>query len=67
MERAVELVGYAMGLVGIVAAAVAGIARLSGRYHLAGMGADSVLAGGTALLAAGCFALLFVLLRRARA
>ena len=61
---ALTWIGRLLGIVGIVACAVAGLARLSGHYTLSGFPAITLFQGGTAALVAGCFCLLWMLAER---
>lgn len=46
----------ALGLLGLLMCAVAGLARVAGIYLIAGIGAQSVLVAGIALMVAAVFA-----------
>lgn len=61
---AVAWVGRLLGIIGIIVCAIAGLARLSGRYTLAGFPAITLFEGGTTVLVAGCFCLLWTLAAR---
>ena len=50
--------GRLLGVAGLVICAIAGAARLVGRYTLGGFPVITLFEGGTALLVAGCFFLL---------
>ena len=56
--------GRLLGVVGLAVCAVSGLARLAGHYTLARFPVVTLFAGGTALLVAGCFCLLWVLVAR---
>jgi hypothetical protein len=58
--------GQAMGVLGFVLMALAVSLRLSGRYIIGGFESGSLLQGGIASMAAGCFALLWVLIERGK-
>jgi uncharacterized membrane protein len=53
--------GRVLGLIGLLVAAFAVVARLMGYYVVGGFQAATLLAGGMGVLLAGCFALLWVL------
>lgn len=48
----------------MIMCAIAGVTRLAGHYTLHGFPAITLFAGGTAVLVAGCFCLLWVLAAR---
>ena len=56
--------GRLLGVVGLAVCAVSGIARLAGRYTLDGFPVVTLFQGGIALLVAGCFFLLLVVVAR---
>jgi hypothetical protein len=57
--------GQAIGILGLLLIAAAVIVRLSGRYIVGGFETGSLLQAGIATIAAGCFALLWLLVQRA--
>lgn len=61
---ALASLGRFLGVVGLVVCAVSGLARLAGHYTLGRFPVVTLFAGGTALLVAGCFCLLWVLVAR---
>jgi hypothetical protein len=61
---ALAWVGRLLGLIGIVVCAIAGLGRLAGHYTLHGFPLITLFEGGTAVLIAGCFCLLWVLAAR---
>ena len=62
--NALAWAGRLLGIVGMVVCAIAGLARLSGRYQFDGFPVITLFEGGTAVLVAGCFCLLWVLVAR---
>jgi hypothetical protein len=56
--------GRLAGVAGLAVCAVAGLARVSGAYWLGAFQVGTLLLGGIALLAAGCFLLLLFVTRR---
>ena len=56
--------GRLLGIVGIIVCVIAGLARLIGLYKLSGFPVITLFEGGTAVLVAGCFCLLWVLAAR---
>ena len=58
--------GRAIGLAGLLLAAIAVVARLMGHYVIGGFQAATLLVGGMGALLAGCFALLWVLTAQRR-
>ena len=64
MNNLLLWLGRAAGVAGLLLIAVAVVVRLTGVYWLGGFQVGTVLLGGTAALAAGCFALLLVLTSR---
>ena len=62
--EALAWLGRLLGLVGIVVCAFAGLLRLAGHYTLSGFPVLTLFEGGTAVLIAGCFCLLWVLATR---
>ena len=56
--------GRVLGIVGAIACAVAGLARLAGHYLLGGFPAITLFEGGTTALVAACFCLLWALADR---
>ncbi len=58
MGNSLVLVGRALGALGVLACAVAVLARLLGHYYLLGVEAESLLQAGTSAVVIGCFALL---------
>ena len=64
MNNLLLLLGRAAGVAGLLLIAVAVVVRLTGAYWLGAFQVGTVLLGGTAALAAGCFALLLVLTSR---
>lgn len=56
-------IGRVAGLIGLVVAAVALIARLTGAYWVAGFQAGTIFLAGIAGLTLGCFCMLTVLTR----
>lgn len=55
----------ALGMVGVVLCAVSGAARLFGVYTIAGVGSQSVMIGGIALMVAAVYAKQFFVDRSA--
>jgi hypothetical protein len=55
--------GRLAGVAGLAVCAVAGLARVSGAYWLGAFQVGTLLLGGIALLAAGCFLLLLFVTR----
>jgi hypothetical protein len=66
MDHALLMGGRLAGLLGLALVAFAVIARLLGHYTFAGFQSATLLAGGMAVLLAGCFALLWVLTAQRR-
>jgi len=60
------LLGRAAGGVGLLLCVVGGVARLTGRFWVGAFQTGTLLSGGIAALAAGCFFLLLVATRRER-
>jgi hypothetical protein len=60
----VALAGKVLGIIGIVMCVIAGITRLSGHYTLGGFPAITLFEGGTGVMVAGCFFLLWDLVTR---
>ena len=58
MGNSLVVAGRAVGGLGILACAVAILARPLGHYYLLGVEAESVLQAGTSAVVIGCFALL---------
>jgi hypothetical protein len=58
MGNSLVVAGRAVGGLGILACAVAILARLLGHYYLLGFEAESLLQAGTSAVVIGCFALL---------
>ena len=54
-RRGVRTAFMAIGLLGVLLCAVSGLARLAGHYTVAGIGAQSVMVAGIALLALAIF------------
>lgn len=65
MNNLLLWLGRLAGAVGLALIVVAVALRLTGAYWLGGFQVGTVVLGGTAALAAGCFALLLVLTSRA--
>ena len=61
---AIAWLGRLFGIVGMAVCAIAGLGRLSGRYTFDGFPVVTIFEGGTALLVAGCFCLLWALAAR---
>ncbi|HSC23630.1 MAG TPA: hypothetical protein VLG08_07960 [Casimicrobiaceae bacterium] len=61
---ALAWLGRLLGVVGLAVCAVSGIARLAGRYMLDRFPVVTLFQGGVALLVAGCFFLLLVVVTR---
>jgi hypothetical protein len=59
MQNNLVLAGNIAGFLGILLCVVAGVARLTGHFYLAGMAAETLLQAGTAGVVIGCFLLLF--------
>lgn len=55
MEDRLSTLGTGVGALGCLIAAVAGVARLTGHYHLAGFESMTLFHGGVGLIVAGCF------------
>ena len=58
MQKNLLLAGNIAGFLGILLCVVAGLARLSGHFYVAGMGSGTLLQAGTAGVVIGCFLLL---------
>ncbi|HLX30988.1 MAG TPA: hypothetical protein VKV24_21125 [Casimicrobiaceae bacterium] len=58
------LAGKVLGIIGIVMCIIAGIARLTGHYTIGSFPAITLFEGGTAVMVAGCFSLLWDLVAR---
>jgi hypothetical protein len=58
MGNSLVLAGTVFGVVGVLACAVAVVARLLGHFYLFGLEAGSLLQAGTSAVVIGCFALL---------
>lgn len=63
MNRMLDLVGTALGLLGVLVVIGAVAGRLSGHFFLFGTETRAWLIGGTALMVMACFAKLHVLTR----
>lgn len=57
-------IGRVLGIVGIVVCVVSVIERVAGQYVLAGFPVITLFEGGTTVLIAGCFCLLWALCAR---
>ena len=64
MNNLLVWLGRLAGVVGLLLIVVAVAVRLTGAYWLGAFQVGTVLLGGTAALAAGCFALLLVVTSR---
>lgn len=64
MNNLLLWLGRVSGVVGLLLIAAAVVVRLTGAYWLGAFQVGTVLLGGTAALAAGCFALLLVVTSR---
>jgi hypothetical protein len=64
MNNLLLWLGRVAGVAGLLLIVVAVAVRLTGAYWLGGFQVGTVLLGGTAALAAACFALLLVLASR---
>lgn len=64
MDNLLLWLGRLAGVAGVAMIVVAAATRLTGAYWLGGFQVGTVLLGGTAALAAGCFALLLVMTSR---
>lgn len=60
----IALAGKLLGIIGIVMCIVGGITRLTGHYTLGGFPAITLFEGGTGVVVAGCFFLLWALVTR---
>ena len=58
MGNALGMTGRALGALGVLACAVAVLARALGHYYLLGVEAESLLQVGTSAVVIGCFGLL---------
>jgi len=56
--------GRLLVVIGMIVCAIAGVTSLAGHYTLHGFPAITLFAGGTTVLVAGCFCLLWVLSAR---
>lgn len=54
MKNTISLVGNVSGALGIAICLVAGIARITGKFHLGGFEAMTLFNGGVALMVAAC-------------
>jgi hypothetical protein len=61
---ALAMAGRILGIVGIVVCAVSALERVSGHYALGGFPVITLFEGGTTVLVAGCFCLLWTLAAR---
>ena len=61
MNRLIDITGLLTGLIGILVSLLSVFARLTGQHILFGTEARMWLLGGVAMIAAGCFARLHVL------
>lgn len=67
MDGLLLLLGRAAGFVGLLMCVVAAVARLLGKYYLAGFQLGTMLQAGIAAVVVGCFLLLLVLVTQGRA
>ena len=58
MQNNLVLAGKIAGLLGILLCIVAGVARATGNFYLAGMSVETILQGGTTGVVIGGFLLL---------
>jgi energy-converting hydrogenase Eha subunit C len=58
------LAGKTLGIIGIIMCVIGGIARLTGHYTIGSFPAITLFEGGTAVMVAGCFFLLWDLVTR---
>lgn len=56
MDKALEIIGNAAAVAGILTCLIAGLARISGSYHLLGFEAVTLFIGGISLMLMGCLA-----------
>ena len=61
MDKIIALGGNAVGLAGVLLTVVAGVARVSGHYHLFGFEVMTLFVGGMGLMLIGCLAKLHIL------
>lgn len=62
--NAIQLAGRAAGVIGILLCLSAGAARVAGHFWVGPMQSATLLQGGIAALAIGCFLLLWTLVDR---
>jgi hypothetical protein len=56
MKNGLGMLGDLAGALGVLVCLVAGIARLTGKYHLAGFEVMTLFNGGVGLMVAACLA-----------
>ncbi len=59
MDKLVGLIGNVAALLGIIICLIAGIARMTGNYHVLGYESITLFTGGIALMVAACLAKLY--------
>ena len=59
MNNKLEMLGRVLGVIGTIACVIAIVLRLMGSFLIGGVGLGAIIQGGTALVAIGCFAILF--------
>ena len=64
MKNPIGLLGNVAGILGIIICLAAGIARVTGKYHLGGFEAMTLFNGGIGLMVAACLIKLHALERR---
>ena len=64
MHNMIALVGSIVGLAGVLLTVAAGVARVSGHYHLVGFESMTLFVGGMGLTLIGSFAKLHLLSSR---
>jgi len=61
MNKLIANGGFAVGALGVLLTAFAGVWRVTGHYHLAGFETMTLFVGGMGLTLIGCFAKLHLL------
>lgn len=59
MDKLIRLIGNAAALLGLLICLFAGVARLTGGYHVLGYESMTLFTGGIALMVAACLAKLY--------
>jgi len=60
MNKLIANGGFAVGALGVLLTAAAGIWRITGHYHLAGFESMTLFVGGMGLILIGCFTKLYL-------